>query len=136
MQLLILAWIALTARFAAVQADDNRQLADDILIPRRYIVEFSDPDGLRKRAPPDGNVSSPHRPSLVITQLIVLQHYSVFYNHLADNGIDANPCMNLTSTVFEGASFTADTNLNDLLALSQVKNVWPVERYDYECLTR
>lgn len=49
-----------------------------------------------------------------------------FFGVLADTGIEATPQLNISSSVFEGVSFTADedTHLEDIEALPEVKNVW------------
>lgn len=43
-----------------------------------------------------------------------------------DTGIDATPQLNISSSIFEGVSFTAGstTHLEDLEALPEVRNVW------------
>lgn len=53
-----------------------------------------------------------------------------FYKSLSDNQIEAKPAVNITSSIFSGTSFDTDnsTKPEDILALPQVANIWPVRR--------
>jgi hypothetical protein len=143
MQFLTLLSLALSVGLAAGQVKTyskgkegvSRFSIDNGVIKQRYIIEFADAAGLRKRAGPDGNVRAPPPPhSQFFVRTLTStprQNLEVFYRSLHARGIDASPRLNITSDVFEGVSLFIENSkqLEDLRAIKDVKNVWPVQKW-------
>ncbi|KAA8910772.1 peptidase S8/S53 domain-containing protein [Sphaerosporella brunnea] len=120
MQLLLLVCLAISLSSTAGQADVSWNNNDNDIVGGRFIIEFADPVGLRKRAP------LPRR----FTRSLDVQHLDVFYNSLRASGIIATPRLNITSDVFDGISLHVENSaqIEGLKAVGDIKNVWPVRR--------
>lgn len=84
---------------------------DDSIIAGRFIVEFEDPQGLRKRSPQG-------------------DHFREFYDRLKKKGIVVKPRFNYTSDILEGTSLKLGKHFSrkHLEKLPDVKRVWPVRK--------
>ncbi|KAL7276750.1 hypothetical protein RUND412_000248 [Rhizina undulata] len=97
----------------------NKANSAGTIIPGRYIVEFNK-DALQK-----GSIELDLNLGGLAGNL-----FDVFYKTLEKQGLSVIPGVNISSSIFEGCSFTTDntTKPQDLARLAEVATIWPVRR--------